>query len=394
MKYKNSIFNEYFTCSGKNYVFNTSSGSLIQMNRDYPLRATEKELAVLLDNGIIVRDTSDEVFELIEKVNRKIDTPIKTLYITVVLTNNCNFGCVYCYQNHCHKDFSVEDATRLTVQVDEWLGGDIESIVVNYFGGEPLMNSDILISLDSSIKSIARKYDKGYQSNISTNGSMLSIDILQKVQFNLIRLTFDGNAFWHNRFRKMPAFSYADQLDLLACILKNSDSNVEVRFNVCKENTESFDSVFDDILGISSFDASRVKFEVARMKNVKNNSAISELTQEEYARAYMTILTYKKNHNLKLNLPKPATTPCPFSINKAVCLGPGMIKYFCSESDGKSFDKDLLSSRRPHISLSRDCQECKCLPFCLGPCRVHKQSNSSCIPEKYILPELLTAFLS
>lgn len=394
MKYKNSIFNEYFNYSGKNYVFNTSSGSLIQMDRDYPLRATKEELAVLLDNGVIVRDTTDEVFELIEKVNRKIDAPIKTLYITVVLTNNCNFGCVYCYQNHCHKDFSVEDATRLTAQVDEWLGGDIESIVVNYFGGEPLMNSDILINLDSSIKSIARKYSKGYQSNISTNGSMLSVDILQKVQFNLIRLTFDGNALWHNRFRKMPAFSYANQVDLLDCILKNSNSKVEVRFNVCKENTKSFDNVFDDILGISSFDASRVKFEVARMKNVKNNSAISELTQEEYARAYMTILTYKKNHNLRLNLPKPATTPCPFSINKAVCLGPGMIKYFCSESDGKSIDKDLLSSRRPHISLSRDCQECKCLPFCLGPCRVHKQSNSSCIPEKYILPELLTAFLS
>ena len=85
MKYKNSIFNEYFNCSGKNYVFNTSSGSLIQMDRDYPLRATKEELAVLLDNGVIVRDTTDEVFELIEKVNRKIDAPIKTLYITVIL---------------------------------------------------------------------------------------------------------------------------------------------------------------------------------------------------------------------------------------------------------------------------------------------------------------------
>ena len=192
----------------------------------------------------------------------------------------------------------------------------------------------------------------------------------------------------------MPSFSYNNQLNLLSCILKNSDSKIEIRFNVCKENISSFDNVIEDILNVESFDSSRIKFEIARMKNVKNYSAISELTQEGYAKAYITILTYKSRHNLKIGLPSPATTPCPFSIKKAVCFGPQMIKYYCSETDTKDFDDDFLNCKRSHLSLPKDCQECICLPFCLGPCKVHKHNNNFCIPEKYILPQLLVLFLS
>lgn len=394
MEYKNSIFNEYFSYSGKNYVFNTATGSLIRMEKDYLFHAPKNDIDVLYENGIIVKKTEDEVSKIIDKINKNIDAPIKSLYVTLVLTNNCNFNCSYCYQSHCRNNFSSKDADFFVSKVNDWLRGDIDLIVVNYFGGEPLMNKDILISIDATIKKIAQKYGKQYKSNISTNGSLLSIDIIKKVQFNLIRITFDGNAFWHNRFREMPSFSYNNQLNLLSCILKNSDSKIEIRFNVCKENISSFDNVIEDILNVESFDSSRIKFEIARMKNVKNDSAISELTQEEYAKAYITILTYKSRHNLKIGLPNPATTPCPFSIKKAVCLGPQMIKYYCSETDTKDFDDDFLNCKRSHLSLPKDCQECKCLPFCLGPCKVHKQNNNFCIPEKYILPQLLVLFLS
>ena len=55
-----------------------------------------------------------------------------------------------------------------------------------------MLNIPVLIYLDENIKKITDKIGIVYKAFLTTNGSMLSKELLQKVKFSSIQLTFDG----------------------------------------------------------------------------------------------------------------------------------------------------------------------------------------------------------
>ncbi len=70
------------------------------------------------------------------------------------------------------------------------------------------LNIPVLIYLDENIKKITDKIGIVYKTFLTTNGSMLSKELLQKVKFSSILLTFDGLEKTHDRLRSVAPFPF------------------------------------------------------------------------------------------------------------------------------------------------------------------------------------------
>ena len=64
--------------------------------------------------------------------------------ITLVITEQCNLDCAYCYENH--KSFKKMDFGTAKKIIDKELTDEenYEEITIDLFGGEPFLNIDLI----------------------------------------------------------------------------------------------------------------------------------------------------------------------------------------------------------------------------------------------------------
>jgi len=75
---------------------------------------------------------------------------------------------------------------------------------VDFFGGEPLMNWDVVVELVKYARSIEKQYNKNFRFTLTTNGVLLDDEItefLNKEMSNVV-LSLDGRREVHDHFRK------------------------------------------------------------------------------------------------------------------------------------------------------------------------------------------------
>ena len=118
----------------------------------------------------------------------------KGLYITLNTTEDCNLRCTYCYEiNKCKNELSLDYAKKfidIILQDDDPTGAIINKhplayllnygLVVDFIGGDALMNVDLL---DSILQYLMLKlyttdckvnYKENWRVSISTNGTLFS----------------------------------------------------------------------------------------------------------------------------------------------------------------------------------------------------------------------------
>lgn len=224
---------------------------------------------------------------------------------------------------------------------------------------------------------------------MSTNGSLLDDDILSRIGFQRIRLTFDGNEIYHNQLKQVRLFSYRQQMLLVEKILREYSSNLEIRCNVCKENAGSVNELLNDLTSLADFSWERVRVCFARLRDEKNSDAFTELSQSEFALARVEFLSTCHRLGMPLTVPSPASLPCEFGVGRAFCLGPGVKSRYCAEKVKQSSD-----GAKPRKYVAREhCKGCTVFPLCLGSCSM-ASGEQACIPERYALVEELKAYVA
>lgn len=395
-KYKKSQFNYYFEYKNESYVFNCLSGSIIQLeNKHFEIMQETED--VLLDNGFIVSNDKDEVQSMIDDIDSYVNTIRNELDITIILTEMCNFKCVYCYQTKDVHVFSKEDADKFIEQAKELYDGGVERLNIHYFGGEPLLNFDVLKYLDVHMKQIANECSKTYKSYITTNGSLLTEMIIKNIGFETFYLTFDGNRYWQNKLKISPIDSYENNIQLIKLILNESNSNINVRLNVCEENKNSFYETINEIVSLDEYAKERVKFEISPLKKFKEEAMFTELSLEEYARVDFDLRLAIQKTGVTLYLPRALQEPCKYTTGNAYCIGPKMKCYYCTSDnsviDKKSNLKENYFNKKYHHKLSERCKKCEVLPLCIHSCGLLKTKESACVSEKIILKDILCEYL-
>lgn len=158
---------------------------------------------VLASGGFTVARELDEVAVLRDAFERERDNP--NLKFTIGLTMACNFACPYCFEEHRneHMTPAVADAVFRFVQRHMRDAG-ARSVYVNWFGGEPLLNVDVLCQLSAQIRREAEATGAHYESMAITNGALLSRDVAERLRaagVEAVQVTIDGPAEVHDRRR-------------------------------------------------------------------------------------------------------------------------------------------------------------------------------------------------
>ena len=130
---------------------------------------------------------------------------VKALCLHVAHT--CNLNCSYCFasQGNYHGEravMSFEVGKRaLDFLVEN--SGSRRNLEVDFFGGEPLMNFQVVKDLVAYARSIEQEKGKNFRFTLTTNGMLVDDDVIEfanKECHNVV-LSLDGRKEIHDRFR-------------------------------------------------------------------------------------------------------------------------------------------------------------------------------------------------
>ena len=133
-------------------------------------------------------------------------TVVKALCLHVAHT--CNLNCSYCFasQGRYQGDralMSFEVGKRAMDFLIE-NSGTRRNLEVDFFGGEPLMNFDMVKKLVAYCREQEKIHNKNFRFTMTTNGMLIDddvIDFCNKECHNVV-LSLDGRKEVHDRFRK------------------------------------------------------------------------------------------------------------------------------------------------------------------------------------------------
>ncbi len=167
-----------------------------------------------------IEETLEDVFSLIEAGKlfskdiykdvafdlKKRNTVIKALCLLVA--HSCNLNCEYCFAAQGRFKgksglMSFETGKRaLDFLVEN--SGTRRNLEVDFFGGEPLLNFQVVKDLVAYARSIEEKHGKNFRFTLTTNGIGLNDEVMDwanKECYNVV-LSLDGRKEVNDRFRK------------------------------------------------------------------------------------------------------------------------------------------------------------------------------------------------
>ena len=139
------------------------------------------------------------------KLKEKTAGVVKALCLHIAHT--CNLNCSYCFasQGKYHGEravMSYEVGKRaLDFLVEN--SGTRRNLEVDFFGGEPLMNFQVVKDLVAYARSIEKEHNKNFRFTLTTNGVLVDDDVIEFAnrECHNVVLSLDGRKEVHDRFR-------------------------------------------------------------------------------------------------------------------------------------------------------------------------------------------------
>ena len=161
------------------------------------------DVAALRDAGKLF---APDTFEgMAGKLKEKSSGVIKALCMHIAHT--CNLNCSYCFasQGKYHGDRAVMSYEVGCRALDFLIenSGTRHNLEVDFFGGEPLMNFDVVKRLVEYARSIEKKHNKNFRFTLTTNGVLIDDDVIDFAnrEMSNVVLSLDGRKEVHDRFR-------------------------------------------------------------------------------------------------------------------------------------------------------------------------------------------------
>lgn len=148
---------------------------------------------------------SEDIYrEVIPLIERR-DPVVKALCLHIA--HDCNLKCKYCFaeegEYHGKRELMSLEVGKKAIDFLIKASGKRKNLEVDFFGGEPLMNFDVVKGIVEYARSIEKEYGKNFRFTITTNGILLNDDIMEYINENMhnVVLSIDGRKDVHDRMR-------------------------------------------------------------------------------------------------------------------------------------------------------------------------------------------------
>lgn len=162
-----------------------------------------EQVAALAASGKLF--TEDTFEPMAGELKAKTAGVIKALCLHVAHT--CNLTCSYCFasQGKYHGDRAVMSFETGKRALDFLIenSGTRRNLEVDFFGGEPLMNFDVVKQLTAYARSIEKEHNKNFRFTLTTNGMLIDDDVIDfcNREMSNVVLSLDGRKEIHDRYR-------------------------------------------------------------------------------------------------------------------------------------------------------------------------------------------------
>ena len=149
--------------------------------------------------------TPDTFEPMAGALKQKTSGVVKALCLHIAHT--CNLNCEYCFASQ--GKYQGERAVmsfEVGKRAFDWLienSGSRRNLEVDFFGGEPLMNFEVVKQLVAYARSIEKQHNKNFRFTLTTNGLLIDDDVIEfaiKEMSNVV-LSLDGRKEVHDRYR-------------------------------------------------------------------------------------------------------------------------------------------------------------------------------------------------
>lgn len=460
---KLSYYNFYIPVEGENVylIYNSFKNALFKVDASLgsTLKNTGPELIklsgplkqhadALLEEGFLVDESKNEqetVHQIKHRLVRNIRQKSKQIGLTLLVTNNCNLNCSYCFEGKKKPKCIMEESTfQKVLDFVRWKkeNEDITSLSLSWYGGEPLLCPDLIRNYAEKMNIFCAESGMKVSSGIITNGVNLNkknMNLLQEAGVKRIQITVDGKKHIHDRRRpfihsKQSSYDrIMSNLETVAGVMP-----IDIRINVDKDVYPGIPELFNDLINRKIWPHHKsIKLYLGYTCATKEFQSETLFSNETFAQSVtefrkLKLKLYndwaKENHlppaKLKLLYPKITNNFCGTycGANSFVIDADGNISKCWEHVNNanvlignvhQGFMEAIKSEQSQKIERNRaipkKCLKCKVLPVCeaqfcpndhfeLVPnkCSFWKYQLSETLKEQYLMqtahPEMIESF--
>lgn len=220
-QYKNNGYNIVLdVCSGSVHVVDDLTYEVIGLYENHTkdeiiakLSAYDRdEIVEILDEIEELKQDgqlfTEDIYEDCIRDFKNRQTVVKALCLHIA--HDCNLACKYCF---AEEGEYKGDRAMMSLEVGKKAldflianSGSRRNLEVDFFGGEPLMNFDVVKEIVAYGRSLEEKYNKKFRFTMTTNGILLNdevTDFLNREMSNVV-MSIDGRKEVHDKMRPSP----------------------------------------------------------------------------------------------------------------------------------------------------------------------------------------------
>jgi uncharacterized protein len=338
--------------------------------------------------GIVVADREEEKRQMRHIIDR-LNAKNRGLNISVIINMACNFDCIYCYEGKLKGGhyMSEDTADILIAFIKERFSEGKNLLNLDFYGGEPLLSSGLIREISESLKTFTSQRGASYTFSLVTNGSLFKRKVAEElvgVGLTAVRITIDGDAETHNRYR--PFKTGAGSFETIIGNIRETCDLVKVGIggNFDRGTYERFPLLLDFLVkeGLTPDRIHEIKFGPVA-KRPDDDGSPADYT--DWCLSVNEPWVYRAGEVLReeilrrgYNTPKIMPMPCQVEITDSYVVNYDGGIYKCPALVGRKGFRigelsgavaDYSASHRLDIWKNDECMECAYLPLCFGGCR-------------------------
>lgn len=162
-----------------------------------------EDIETLKKQGMLFSE--DRFQGVADKIAKK---PMVIKALCLHVAHSCNLACTYCFAGQGKYQgeqalMSFETGKRALDFLIEH-SGSRHNLEVDFFGGEPLVNFEVVKELTAYARSIEKEHNKNFRFTLTTNGVLIDDDVIDfcNREMSNVVLSLDGRKEVNDRFRK------------------------------------------------------------------------------------------------------------------------------------------------------------------------------------------------
>ena len=198
------------------------------------LEEIQSEIDGLIADGALFTEDNYEP-KIVDFTKRP--TVVKALCLHI--THDCNLACRYCFAEEGEYHTGKRELMSYEVgkQALDFLvanSGSRRNLEVDFFGGEPLMNWDVVKRLVEYGRSIEKEHGKNFRFTLTTNGVLLNDEIQEFANREManVVLSCDGRPEIHDMMRPFRGGKHSSYDMIMPKFKKLADSRNQERYYI------------------------------------------------------------------------------------------------------------------------------------------------------------------